>query len=399
MSSSSIRYGFALPETTRVALEIFEGAGGTQRAVGYPKNSINLGSGNPAFITPEHIRKAAKHAIDAGKTHYERNRDLKVAITEKLARDNGVGVDPDTGVLVTPGAHLALFDTFRAYVAPGDEVILASPGSYFLSNTLANGGIPVEVPLHKARGFKLDPEEVASRITPRSKILALTSPEAPTASVQERQDLEKLADLAIQHNLLVVSDELYEAIIFGPTPHTSIGALPGMAERTITINGLSKGWAMTGWRVGYAAGDPRVMKPVMAINHLNCISLNSVAQFAALEALTGPQDFLAEALEVYRVRRDLLVAGVRAIDGLDCLMPEGTYYCWVDIRNLKISSQAFQQHCLLEHGLAFNAGTTFGKEGEGYIRLSCSPSEAEIRDGLARLEQAVAGLESRRSTR
>lgn len=373
-------------------MEVYQGAHLGRSIVTEAKPLLNIGSGDPGFVTPLHIRDAAKRAIDAGKTHYERNADLKRAIVDKLDRSHGLKVDPNAGLVVTPGAHLALYDIFRAWVGPGDEVVMADPGSYYYANTVANGGIAVRVPLRKQRAFKLDPDEVEAHVGPHTKMLALTNPEAPTASVHDRGDLERLADLAIRRNLLVVSDELYEAITFEPDTHLSIGALPGMQERTITVNGLSKAWAMTGWRVGYAAGDAQLIAPVMAINHLNCISLNSIAQFAALEALTGPQDFLAEALETYRHRRDFVVDRVRAIDGVDCLVPEGTYYVWVDIRELGVSDVRFQRWCIERWGITFNPGSVFGPEGYGFIRLSCSPTEEVLEAGLTCLAKAVSTL-------
>ncbi len=393
MSASSLRYGFRLPEATRVAMEIYEGAHLAVPALAAaPGPLINIGSGDPGFLTPPHVREAAKRAIDAGKTHYERNGDLRRAIAAKLRRDHGLEVDPVEGLVVTPGAHLALYDLFRAWVGPGDEVLMGDPGSYYDAHTLANGGVPVHVPLRPERGFKLDPDDVAARITPRTKILAITNPEAPAASVHDRTDLERLADLAIRHDLLVVSDELYEAITYESGAHVSIGALPGMADRTLTVNGVSKAWAMTGWRVGYVAGDPRLIAPVRAVNHLNCISLNSIAQFAALEALTGPQDFLAEALAAYRRRRDLVVERIRAIDGLSCLVPEGSYYVWVDMRELGASDVRFHRWCVRHAGITFNPGSVFGPGGAGYLRLSCSPAESLLEPGLERLAAAVAGF-------
>lgn len=391
MSASSLRYGFRVPEATRVAMAIYEGAH-LGREAPAPGPLLNIGSGDPGFLTPMHVREAAKRAIDAGKTHYERNRDLKLAIVAKLRRENGLVIDPDEGLVVTPGAHLALYDVFRAWIEPGDEVIMGDPGSYYDPNVRAGGGVPVHVPLRPERGFRLDPDDVAARISPRTKVLALTNPEAPAASVHDPGDLARLADLAIEHDLLVVSDELYEAITFAPARHVSIASLPGMPERTLTVNGLSKAWAMTGWRVGYVAGDPRVIAPVRAVNHLNCISLNSIAQFAALEALTGPQDFLDEARATYRRRRDLVVARVNDIDGLSCQVPEGTYYVWVDARGLGASDVRFQRWCRAHAGITFNPGSVFGPGGQGFLRLSCSPGEDVLEPGLERLAAAVASF-------
>ena len=402
MSASSQRYGFALPESTRVAMAIRDGAHLGRSAVAAAGPLLNIGSGDPGFVTPLHVREAAKHAIDAGKTHYERNAELKRAIAAKLAREHGLAVDPEDGLLVTAGAHQALFEVFRAWIEPGDEVLVGDPGSYYDANVRANGGVPVAVPLRPERGFKLDPADVEARLTPRTKMLAITNPEAPAASVHDRGDLERLADLAIRHDLLVVSDELYEAVTFEPGAHVSIGALPGMAERTLTVNGFSKAWAMTGWRVGYVAGDPRLIEPVRAIDHLASITVNSIAQFAALEALSGPQDFLDEARATYRRRRDWMVERVNDIDGLSCSVPEGTYYLWVDARELGASDVRFQRWCVANAGITFNPGSVFGPGGAGFVRLSCSPAGSVLEPGLDRLADAVArfrdeGARARRS--
>lgn len=392
MSASSQRYGFQVPASTRVAMAIRDGANLGRSAIATTGPLLNIGSGDPGFVTPLHVREAAKRAIDAGKTHYERNADLKRAIAAKLARDHDLHVDPEDGLLVTAGAHQGLFEIFRAWIEPGDEVLIGDPGSYYDANVRANGGVPVPVPLRPERGFKMDPDDVAARITPRTKVLAITNPEAPAASVHDRADLERLADLAIRHDLLVVSDELYEAITYDPDAHVSIGALPGMAERTLTVNGCSKAWAMTGWRVGYVAGDPRLIEPVRAIDHLASITVNSIAQFAALEALSGPQDFLEEARTAYRRRRDLVVERVNDVDGLSCSVPEGTYYVWVDARELDASDVRFQRWCVANAGITFNPGSVFGPGGAGFLRLSCSPAEEVLEPGLDRLARAVASF-------
>jgi len=373
-------------------MAIHEGAQLGREAARAAGPLLNIGSGDPAFVTPAHVREAAKAAIDAGRTHYERNPALREAIAMTLERDQGIRVDPQLGLVVTPGAHLALYDVFRAWIAPGDEVVMAAPGSYYEANTLANGGVPVPVALRPERGFRLDPDEVEAAITPRTKMLAITNPEAPAASVHARADLERLADLAIRHDLLVVAGELYRAITFDNAEHVSIASLPGMAERTITVDGVSKAWAMTGWRVGYAAGDPRLIAPVQAVNHLNCISLSTVSQVAAHAALSGPQDFLAQARATYRERRDLVVARVNAIEGLSCLVPEGSYYVWVDHRALGVSSVRFQRTCVERFGITFNPGPVFGAAGEGYARLSCSPPPEVLEPGLERLAAAVASF-------
>ncbi len=359
------------------------------------RDLVDLNRGHTGFVTPAHIREAAKRAIDDGHTHYEDVLPLKEAIAAKLERENSLPrLDPTTQIVVGAGAHLVLFDIMQTFVDPGDEVISSRPGSptYFYYNTVLNGGVPVFIPLQPERRFKLDPRDVAARIGPRTKILALTTPDTPAGSVQEHPDLEAIAELALRHDLLVISDELYEKINFGPTPHTSIASLPGMAERTITVNGFSKCYAMTGWRVGYAAGPAPLMKVLAAIHLTNCIWLNAPAQYAALAAITGPQDVVAEMVGEYRRRMQILIDGLNAVDGITAHLPEGGYYGWPDIRAFGLSSSDFARACLMEERVIVGPGETFGPGADGYLRVSCSATQDEIREGLQRLARACAKL-------
>jgi aminotransferase len=363
---------------------------------------VDLNRGHTGFVTPIHIREAAKRAIDDGHTHYEDVSALKDAIAVKLERENGLPrLDPKREVVVGDGAHLVLFDLMQTFVDPGDEVICPRPGSptYFYYNTILNGGTPVLVPLRPERGFKLDPGDIAARITPRTKLIALTTPDTPAGAVQERADLEAIAELAKRHDLLVISDELYEKVNFGPTPHTSIASLPDMFARTITVNGFSKAYAMTGWRVGYASGPAELMRPVAAVHLTNCIWLNTPAQYAALAAITGPQDTVVEMVAEYRRRMTILVDGLNAIEGIRCLFPEGGYYAWPDIRALGLDSAAFARFCLTEAHVIVGPGETFGPGAEGYVRTSCSESEDALREGLRRLSRACAALRDGRPGR
>ena len=364
-------------------------------------DTVDLNRGHTGFVTPAHIREAAKRAIDEGHTHYEDVLALKEAIASKLQRENGLpAIDPKREVMVGDGAHLVLFDLMQTFVDQGDEVICSRPGSptYFHYNTVLNGGTPVFIPLRPERRFKLDPAEVAARITPRTKMLALTTPDTPAGSVQERRDLEALADLAQRHDLLVISDELYEKINFGPTPHFSIASLPGMFERTITVNGFSKCYAMTGWRVGYAAGPAHLMRAVTAMHLTNSIWVNAPAQYAALAAISGPQDVVADMVAEYRRRMTILVDGLNAIEGITCHFPEGGYYGWPDIRPFGLDSSSFARVCM-EEGVLVGPGESFGPGTDGYLRTSCSESEDAIREGLRRLGRACEKMRAARAGR
>jgi aspartate/methionine/tyrosine aminotransferase len=356
---------------------------------------IDLNRGHTGFITADHIREAACQAIRDGHTHYEDVKALREAIADKLASDNGLKVDPMRELVIGGGSHLVLFDIMRTFVAPGDEVILARPGSptYFYYNTILNQGVPVCLPLRPERNFKLDPDDVAAAISPRTKMITLTNPDTPAGAVHDRADLERIAQLAIKHNLLVVSDELYEKINFGPTPHCSIASLPGMWERTLTVNGVSKCYAMTGWRVGYAAGPAELIAPLYAIFLTNCIWLNVPAQYAALAALRGPQASLHEMVAEYERRMQILVEGLNAIDGIRCPRPEGGYYAWPDIGAFGLSSTAFARHALEQGNVRVGPGEMFGPlAGHDRLRTSFSATEADLREGLRRLAEACAQL-------
>jgi aspartate/methionine/tyrosine aminotransferase len=354
-----------------------------------------LNRGHTGFVTPEHIREAACEAIRAGHTHYEDVKPLREAIADKLAGDNGLKVDPMRELVVGGGSHLVLFDIMRTFVGPGDEVILARPGSptYFYYNTLFNDGVPVCVPLRPERSFKLDPDDVAAAITPRTKMITLTNPDTPAGAVQDRRDLERIAELAMKHDLLVVSDELYEKINFGPTPHVSIASLPGMWERTLTVNGVSKCYAMTGWRVGYAAGPAELIAPLYAVFLTNCIWLNTPAQYAAVAALRGSQEPLHAMVAEYARRMQILVDGLNAIPGVRCPRPEGGYYAWPDISSFGLSSQDFARRVLELENVRVGPGEMFGPQaGRDRLRTSFSATEDELREGLRRLAAACVQL-------
>ncbi|MBM3450791.1 MAG: aminotransferase class I/II-fold pyridoxal phosphate-dependent enzyme [Armatimonadetes bacterium] len=373
-----------LPESTRVAMEIY----GASRGRFPGGDIIALGSGDPGFISADHIREAAKKALDAGETHYIRKGDLQEAIAEKMRTDNAINVHPGEGIVLAHGAHQAIFQAFTALVDEGAEVLLGSPGSYFESNTLVRRAVPVYIPLRPERNFRLDPTDVEARVTPRTRFLCITSPDAPTGAVQAREDLLKIAEIAQRHNLIVFSDELYEKINYGRIPHTSIASLPGMFDRTITINGLSKGWAMTGFRVGWACGPNHLMAPIHAIYHLNNISISSPAYWAGVAALRGPQDAVSEGTAIYARKMATLLDKVNAIPGLKAQFPDGTYYLWASIEGTNLDEISFTTIAQGE-GVRVNPGTGFGPGGRGYVRLSCTPAENLIEEGTKRLARAA----------
>lgn len=379
------------PSATAQALIAARQEAGTHRVATDGAKPVELNRGHTGFVTPDHIREAAHAAIRDGHTHYEDVLPLREAIAAKLAADNGINVDPVQEIVVGGGSHLVLFDIMKTFIDPGDEVILGRPGSptYFYYNAIINGGEPVFVPLKKERRYKIDPEDIAAAITPRTKIIGLTNPDTPSGAVAERADLERIAELAIEHDLLVISDEIYEKLIFGTTPHVSIASLPGMHERTITVNGFSKCYAMTGWRVGYAAGPRDLIKPLQDIFLTNCIWLNTPAQYAALAALTGPQEPFDEMKAEYARRMRILLDGIHQIEGFTCFEPEGGYYIWPDISAFDLHSTEFAKKVMTYGQVRVGPGSVFGPAaGEHNLRLSFSETEDNLREGLRRLASA-----------
>lgn len=379
------------PSMTTQALMAARQQSAVHHVTGDGATSIELNRGHTGFVTPDHIREAAQAAIHNGHTHYEDVLPLREAIADKLSQDNGIQVDPVQEIVVGAGSHLILFDVMRTFVDPGDEVVFGRPGSptYFYYNTVINGGTPVFVPLKKERRYKIDPEDIAAAITPRTKILGLTNPDTPSGAVAELEDLERIAALAIEHDLLVISDEIYEKLNFSATPHISIASLPGMRERTITVNGFSKCYAMTGWRVGYAAGAQALIEPLQDVFLTNCIWLNTPAQYAALAALTGPQEPLYAMKAEYERRMHMLIDGIQRIEGFTCFEPEGGYYLWPDISMFRLHSTEFARRVLDYGQVRVGPGVGFGPAaGEHNLRLSFSETEENLLEGLRRLALA-----------
>lgn len=367
--------------------------GGMSALVAQTEQVFHLGQGDVGFVTPPHVCEAAIRAIQAGETRYKLLPELKQALAEKFRIENGIEVDSQKGVLLSDGAHAVLFQIMATLVGPGDEVIMSTPGAYYEKNTRFQGGTPVTIPLHPEESFRLDPEAIEAAITPRTKIIGLTLPNAPTGVIVPQSDIERIAEIAQRHDLLVISDEIYEKINFGRKPHVSIASLPGMAERTITVNGFSKGYAMTGWRVGYAAIPEWLFPAVDRVNALNTIWLNTPAQYAALAALTGPQEPFKAMVAEYERKMHIVVDGLNAIEGVRCFFPDGTYYSVADISAFGYTSEQFAGHLFLTEQVLVQAGTIFGSGGEGLIRVSCSAPEEEIAASIERFRRSVERLE------
>jgi aminotransferase len=352
---------------------------------------ITLGRGEPDIPTPPHIVEAAKRALDQGHTTYTNPAGmpaLREAIAEKLRVDNNLSYDPASEIIVTTGAQEAIAVVMQTMLNPGDEVLLAAPYySAYEANVQLAGGVPVAVPTVEQRAFQMEPAEVEARITPRTKLLAIVTPANPTAAALTRDTIEGLADVARRRDLAVLSDELYEKVVYDGFEHVSIASLDGMRDRSIVINGFSKAYSMTGFRIGYMAGPADYVKAALEPRHSLSISSPTPFQHAALAALTGPQDFLAEMMAEYTERRNMMA---RTFDelGVTYSLPRGAFYFWANISGAGVSSLEFCKRAVSEHGILFFPGSMYGPEGEGYIRISFLAPRDQLQIGLERFAAA-----------
>ena len=357
---------------------------------------IALGRGDPDLPTPAHIIEAAQQAIAAGVDEISDVAgiaELRRAIAAKLKRENGVAVDPASEVVVTTGGQEGLFLLVQAILQPGDEILVPDPRytSYDVAIQMA-GAKMVAIPTHERDGFDLDPDEVERRITPRSRVLLLITPGNPSAGTISPANIRRLAEIARKHDLIVISDEIYEKLLYDGTEHLSIGSLPGMAERTITLNGFSKTYCMTGWRVGYLAGPAAIMRRVRKLKELASCCAPVVSQWAGLAALNGPQDAVEEYRRIYEGRRRVMLDGLDRI-GFTYGEPRGAFYIWVNASSVGMDSIDLTQKLLEEARVLIFPGTGFGDQWVDYMRVSYLAPEDELKEAMARLEVCL-GLDS-----
>jgi aminotransferase len=357
---------------------------------------ISMGLGDPDLATPAHIVAAAKEAIAQGRTGPAPVMglpELRQAIAHKLARDNSVTVDPETEVLVTTGGQEALFLVIQALIEPGDEVIMPDPRytSYDEAITLAGGNI-VLVPTTEKDAFDLDPDEVEKRLTPASKVLLLVSPSNPTAGIVTPPNIRRLAEIAQERNLIVISDEIYEKFIFDDHQHLSIGSLPGMRERTITLNGASKTYAMTGWRIGYLAAPAEFVHAVTALKAMVNIQAPTVSQWAAVTALEGPQACVDEMREIYDARRRLLMGALDEM-GFTYGEPRGGLYIWANTAATGIPALELSSLFLDEDVLIF-PGNGFGENWGHFVRMTLLQPIEVLAEAVTRMKRALARRQS-----
>ena len=356
---------------------------------------ISLGVGEPDFDTPWHIRDEGIYSLEKGRTFYTSNsglKELRMEIAAYLQRTQGLEYHYLSQIFVTVGGSEAIDLAMRAMINPGDEVLIPQPSyvSYEPCVVMADGK-PVVIELKEENQFRLTPEELEAAITPKTKILVMPFPNNPTGAIMEREDLEKLVPIIEKHDLFVVSDEIYGELTYGGKKHVSIAALPGMQERTILINGFSKAYAMTGWRLGYACGPKEVIRQMVKIHQYCIMCAPTTSQYAAVEALRNGDEAVRRMRESYDERRRFVLFTLKEM-GLPCFEPEGAFYVFPCIREFGMTSDEFATNLLKEEKVAIVPGTAFGNCGEGYLRISYAYSIESLKKALKRLENYVRRL-------
>jgi aminotransferase len=354
---------------------------------------ISLGIGEPDFAPPPHVLEAAKQALSEGRTHYTPSMgisELREALAKKAKNEYGLSYNPENEVLVTNGGTEAIFLALLAIINPLDEVLVPDPGFVcYEPDVLMADGVPVSVPLFEKDGFKYDAHVVMSRITDKSCVMIVNSPSNPVGQVLSYEEAASIAKIAVERDLIVICDEVYEKIIYDGVKHYSLATFPGMKERTVVVNSFSKTYAMTGFRIGYAFGPKEIITQMVLALQYAVACVNEPAQYAALAALEGPQDSVSNMIMEFDRRRRLIYSGLAEIKGFRCILPKGAFYMFPNIQDFGKSSTEFVEYLLSEGKVVAVPGSAFGKHGEGYIRFSYATSYNRIEEALNRIERAV----------
>jgi aminotransferase len=356
------------------------------------KDIISLGPGEPDFDTPKHIIDFACEKLNEGYTHYSSpagRTSLKKAIMKKLKKDNKIKVNPEE-IIVTCGSQEALFLATLALIDPGEKVLVPDPGFLaYIPMVETVTGVPVSVQMLEQDGFEFNPDTIKKLVDKRTRILLINSPNNPTGRMLKKKTLEELADIAVDHDLIVFSDEAYEKLVYDKNKHISIGSLNGMKDHVVTFQTFSKSYAMPGWRVGYAAGPKDIIK-CMTRMHIYCgLCSPTISQLAAVEALEGDQKCVKEMRNEYDRRRKLIIKRLKEIPKISCLNPEGAFYAFPNIKMLKMKSTEVVQFFLKKAKVLTVPGTEFGKYGEGYIRMSYATAYEKVEEALNRIEKVI----------
>jgi aminotransferase len=358
------------------------------------KDVISLGIGEPDFDTPWHVRESTVFALERGATHYTSNLgylELRKALSKYVSKNFGAEYNPESEVLVTVGVSEALDLALRALINPGDEVLYHEPCYVsYRATILFAGGIPLAVETKAENGFRLTRAMLEAKCTPKTKVLMLNFPNNPTGAIMSRQDLADIAAFAQERDLIVITDEIYAELTYD-APHTSIVSLPGLRDRTIFLHGFSKAWAMTGFRLGYACGPAELVEAMMKIHQYTMLCASSLAQKAAIEALTRPEIDVGEMVSEYRRRRNF-IASAFAEMGLECHRPLGAFYAFPSVAKFKLPAKEFAMRFLQEERVAVVPGTAFGDCGEGFVRCAYATSLDNIKEAMVRLRRFVGKL-------
>ncbi|HKM74903.1 MAG TPA: pyridoxal phosphate-dependent aminotransferase [Candidatus Bathyarchaeia archaeon] len=364
-------------------------------ALKLPEGVIRLTVGEPDFETPEVIREAGKRAIDEGITHYTPIMgfdDLRKAVAQKLRRENNVSYDYEDEVLITSGSSSGIYLTLQSLIDPGDEVLVPDPG-WFHYVTLIElcGGKPVPLPIAPGSSSPLNLEDLDRLVSKKSKALILNSPSNPTGTVLSEDTIKAVGDFAEEHDLIIISDEIYERIIYAPNVHFSPASLSKLKPRTLTFNGFSKAYAMTGWRIGYVAGPSDILQKVIALNGYILVCASSMSQRAALAALTEPraEDSVKRMASKFAERRDTVLEKLNSLRGLEICAPQGAFYTWIDVSGTRLSGEQFSQKLIGEEKVGVLPGILFGARNEKAIRISFATGEDRLKDALERFSNFV----------
>jgi len=354
---------------------------------------ISMGLGEPDFTPPSHVLEATKRALDEGRTHYTPNMgipELREALSKKAKQDYGLSYDPESEILITVGGSEAIFLALLALVNPGDEVLIPDPGFVcYESDVLLAGGVPVSMPVLEEKDFRLDAHDVMSLITDKSRVMIINSPSNPTGAVLSYEDIVRLAKLAVERDLVVISDEVYEKVTYDDAKHYCLATFPGMRERTLVVNSFSKTYAMTGFRVGFVFGPKELISSMMLIHQFAVACVDGPAQYGAVAALAGPQDFVDNMVREFDRRRRLLHSRINEIEGFRALLPRGAFYMFANVKGFGVPSQEFAEHLFSKGKVVTVPGSAFGKYCEGYLRFSYATAYEKVEEALNRIEKVV----------
>ena len=381
MFEGSNRVNLIKPSAIRRMLELSAGM----------ENVVHFEQGEPDFKTPKHILEAAVEATRKGFTHYteiDGTPELRQAVAEKLEKENSIDADPQTEVTVTSGSQEAMLIAALGFLNSGDEAVILDPyyPAYF-EDTLITEAKPITIPLDEEKDYEIESEALESKITKKTKMIWFCNPSNPTGHVFSKQDLEVIAEVAQKHNLIVFVDEIYEKIVYDGTRHFSIGSLPGMEDRTITVNGFSKAYAMTGWRIGYVAAGKKLSGTLRKLHYYAVLCPNAISQKAAFAALTGPQNCVQEMVAEYNRRRKLMLHELDRIESLSYTKPKGAFYVFPDFSSFERSDEVLASNLLKEARVVTAPGSGFGNVGEGHLRISYSISYEQVKEGMERIRK------------